>query len=93
MNSCEIICFRHLPHFFNFSTRKRFKKTQGTHILDRLEILYRIGYENQNQKIFTLFLLSVHLTLIRISNFFGNRISAVGDHKQRVAAGNAHYMQ
>ena len=63
MKSCQIICCSHLPSFFNFATGKRLKKMQGTHILDRLEIVYRIVYENNTKTNFTLTLISVHLAI------------------------------
>jgi hypothetical protein len=63
MKSYEIVCFSHLPSFFNFSTGKRVKKPQGTHILDRLEILYRM-VQDLGKNFLTLFLLCVHLTSV-----------------------------
>ncbi len=35
--------------FSIFRPEKRVKKTQGTHILDRLEILYRMVYDKQKK--------------------------------------------
>jgi hypothetical protein len=48
-----------------FRPEKRVKKPQGTHILDRLEILYRMVYDFGKTIFFTLFLLCVHLTIVQ----------------------------
>jgi hypothetical protein len=47
----KLSVFQTFRVFSIFRPQKRFKKTQGTHILDHLEILYQMVYDNQKKNL------------------------------------------
>jgi hypothetical protein len=64
----KIELFYTLSVFSIFRIEGSLEKIQGTHILARLEILYRMAYKTSTNKTFAATLLSVHPVAARAGN-------------------------